>query len=200
MFNKNPNARTEPRKPRREMIGTMVSVAVLLVTGEIRAEQTIPAALTGKSIVLSWSDMRTLKNQPSGKIITIGQDSAASVYVSTARRVFSSLKRTSYGSGHGPKEKTNNEISGAEHLLHWHFEDGSLVADQVFLRGARRVSIIFADDFRNCSVRVLHGKETGGEPIVFMGMNGDGPWEVLDIKVTSTSCAVREGNILADHQ
>ena len=45
VFNKNPNARTEPRKPRRQMNGTMASVAVLLATGEVRAEQ-IPAALT----------------------------------------------------------------------------------------------------------------------------------------------------------
>jgi hypothetical protein len=148
----------------------IVGLAAMFTLDESRAGQ-IPESLFGKSIVLGWSDVRTIKNTQSGRLFIQGQQSSVSLYISEKGRTFSSLRRELYVQGHRSMDAaTNNEVSGTEKVLHWRFEGDSLVADQAFLRGARRVSISFDNGYHNCSIAVLHGKVSADAPIQLTGL------------------------------
>jgi hypothetical protein len=156
----------------------------------------IPAALRGKSVLIDWADDRTVKD-PSGREKNLSQTAAIKLYVSENGRVFSQMNRST-----GSKDqKTDVQVSGASNnFLNWHFDDGTLIADQHFLKGARRLIVKFADGFENCALTVLHGKETGTGAIRYLGMNDQIEYEIMAISVTSTSCRVQTGNVFAAPQ
>jgi hypothetical protein len=171
-------------------------VSLVTVAASESAAQQIPAELREKSIVLSWSDARMIKDT-TGRVRGIAQSSTVDLYVSARGRVFSSFQRHAYGS----RNDTNvsKQISGiGDNLLHWRFENGALVADQLFLRGARRFTINLSGGFDSCSLNVLHGKEAGTTPIRYRGLDNRVEYEIIDIKVTSTSCSVRQGNVFGN--
>ncbi|MGD0184544.1 MAG: hypothetical protein ABSC25_04760 [Roseiarcus sp.] len=175
--------------------------AILLLTGESQAQQA-PRELREKSIVLNWSEIRTTKGisgHMSGREFTSRFDATLNLYVSVQGRVFSTFKRVSGRLVYDD----SNEISGTgKSLLLWRFQDGALVADQAFARGARRVAISFNDQFNTCSIKVTYGKKGGTEPIIFEGSapGDDSQYEAIDQKMISTSCSVQQGNIFANPQ
>jgi hypothetical protein len=152
-----------------------------------------PAPLRGKSVILSWHDERTHKDIATGEIATSTQASEIRLYISTAGRIFSELDRKG---GRGGSD-TKLGISDADkQFLNWKFEGASLVADQSFLEGARRVIIDFDSRYANCSVKVLHGKAAGSSNIKYRNFSRPSQiFEILSIKVTSTSCALQDGNV-----
>jgi hypothetical protein len=178
----------------------VIGFACLHMTAESQAQQA-PRELREKSIVLNWSEDRTMKpvfGDASGKERTSRFDATINLYVSIQGRVFSTFKRTSGRLVYDD----SNQISGTgKSLLLWRFQDGALVADQAFARGARRVVIAFSDHFNACSIKVIYGKEGGTEPIIFDGTAAGSPqFEAVDEKMISTSCSVRRGNIFAGPQ
>jgi hypothetical protein len=159
-----------------------------LLTADAHAQS---AALRGKSIILSWQDQRTIKNLGSGEVRMIGQTSNIKLYVSVQGRIFNEMVRAA-----GQNVRQDQQVSGqGRNQLTWQFQGRSLVADQHFLRGARRVIINFDDGFTKCSVRVLHGKEAGSQPIQYKDMTRGAHWEIQTIGVTSSNCSVRDGNV-----
>jgi hypothetical protein len=181
---------------RRDLVlAVVVGLGCLSVTAESRAEQ-IPATLRGKSLVLSWSDARTVKDM-SDRQKNVAQTSEIKLYVSDQGRVFSQFERRT-----GRNDaKTLTQVSGAsDNYLHWRFEGGALTADQQFIKGVRRVTISFGDGFRNCSIKVLHGKQVGAQTIHYRDFNTDAEYEIITIAVTSTSCSIQDGNIFAGPQ
>jgi hypothetical protein len=171
--------------------------ALVFVMGaiEARAEQ-IPAALRAKSVVLSWSDSRTVKDT-ADRQKNVDQTSEIKLYVSEQGRVFSRFERQAGRSD----AKTLSQVSGApDNYLHWRFENGALTADQHFSKGARRVFIGFSDAFHNCSIKVMHGKQVGAQTIHYQDYNTGEEYEILTIVVTSTSCSIQEGNIFGSSQ
>jgi hypothetical protein len=173
---------------------------VPIAANESQAQQ-MPAGLREKSIGLSWTDTRTIKDT-SGRVQSIAQSSTIDLYVSSLGRVFSSFQRSTSGSssrGSYHQASVSKQISGTgDNFLHWRFENGTLVADQLFIRGARRITIIFGGRFDSCSVNVLHGKEAGTTPIYYRGTDSRIEYEIIDIKVTSTSCSIRQGNVFGN--
>ena len=173
----------------------LIASASLLISTVCWAEE-IPAALRGKSVALNWTDARTVRDA-TGRQKSLTQTSEMKLYLSDQGRVFSRFDRST-----GQKDaKTVAQVSGAaDNYLHWSFEGGSLVADQHFKRGARRVVIGFRDGFRGCSVNVLHGKEAGTEAIHYTGYNDNVDYEIIAISVTASSCSVQPGNVFANPQ
>lgn len=150
-----------------------------------------PAALKGKSVILSWQDQRTIKSLGSGDIRTIGQTSNIRLYVSVQGRIFNDMVRAA-----GRQIRQDQQVSGqGPNQLKWQFQGRSLVADQKFLRGARRVIVDFDAVFANCTVRILHGKEAGSQAISYRDMTRGEHWEIQTISVTSSSCSIRDGNV-----
>jgi hypothetical protein len=161
---------------------------------ETHAEQ-IPTSLRGKSLALSWSDSRTVRDA-AGNQKNVDQTSAIKLYVSDVGRVFSQFDRQA-----GRGSKTLTQVSGApDNYLHWRFEGGALTADQQFSKGARRVAISFSDSFRACAIQVLHGKQVGAQTIHYRDYSTDVDYEILTIAVTSTSCSIQEGNVFGGSQ
>ena len=73
----------------------VIGFATLQMAAECRAEQA-PRELREKSIVLNWSEIRTVKavsGKLSGREFTSRFDATLEVYVSALGRVFSTLKR-----------------------------------------------------------------------------------------------------------
>jgi hypothetical protein len=89
------------------------------------------------------------------------------------------------------KEKASSE---GKSVLNWRFEGNSIVADQKFASGARRIAVSFDAAVSSCSVRVVHGKESSAA-IRYRGLTSGYPIQLMSIEVTSTSCSVRQGNI-----
>jgi hypothetical protein len=173
----------------------LIGVCGLYFTGSSHAEP-VPTFIRGKSVLLSWSDERTVKDMV-GNTKSVKQTSELKLYVSDQGRVFSRFDRHTHGSVAG----TVTQVSGApDNYLHWQFEHGSLVADQRFIRGVRRVAISFGAGARDCSVKVLHGKEAGAQSIHYRDYNTDVELEIVTIEVTATTCSVQDGNVFAGSQ
>ncbi len=160
------------------------------------AAAAIPAGLRGHSLAVAWTDDRTIRD-PSGREKQLAQTSALTLYVSGAGRVFSRFDRST-----GRSDTSSLlQVSGApSDFLHWNWEGGSLVADQHFDRGARRVIISFGEGWSNCTLRVLHGKEVGSSSIVYSGYRDGVKYQILSIAVTSTSCTIQPGNVFSGAQ
>jgi hypothetical protein len=169
----------------------LVWVFALLPGAESHAQ---PEPLRGRSIILSWQDARTVEDTATGQVHDTTQTSNVKLYIGSTGRVFSDFFRQS---GRGSNDVSGISDSGKQ-FLNWKFGEGSLVADQHFVSGARRVVISFDSGYKGCSIRVLHGKEVGSQSITYRNFNRAGQiFEVLSIKVTATSCAVRDGNVFA---
>jgi hypothetical protein len=177
------------------MWAALIGIGSLQMAAEARAEA-IPAALHGKSVVLSWSDARTVKDT-SGNQKNVNQTSQIELYVSDLGRVFSRFERHTR-----PNDvNTLTQVSGApDNYLQWRFESGTLIADQKFTKGMRRVTISFSDSFGNCSISVLHGKEVGAQAIHYNDLTTNADYEIITIAVTATSCSMQSGNIFANTQ
>ena len=63
--------------------------------------------------------------------------------------------------------------------------------------GARQVTVIFDEGFRNCTLAFTHGKESGAPGLVMRGSNSR-LLMLHSIEVSASSCAVKDGNALAD--
>ncbi len=165
----------------------------LLSITQSRAER-VPAALTGNSIVLSWTEFLSERNGI-GWIRTRTNNFSANVYVSSQQRIFSALQDSVVrATGQPPNGVTVKDISGTdENTLHWHFQDGAIIADTSFgLNGVRRLVVHSSDDFKTCSIDVIHAKELGTKQI-----RENTIWRTVEIKVSFASCVIQSGNIFA---
>lgn len=182
-------------KPRHLACIMLVGVGSLHVTGSSHAAP-IPASIRGKSVVLSWSDERNVKDMV-GNTKTVKQTSDLNLHVSDQGRVFSRFDRHTHGTVAG----TVAQVSGAlDNYLRWQLENGSLVADQQFIHGVRRVAISFSGSGRDCTIKASHGKEVGAESIHYRDYNTRVEMEIVSIEVTATSRSVQDGNVFAGSQ
>ncbi len=128
-----------------------------------------------------------------GDMRTAANDFTVRVYVSSQDRIFSSFEVARWRRRHYIGS-TTNEVSGSDdNKPHWKFDGDTLVADQQFqLRGARRLIMSFADDFKSCSIGVVVAKEAGSARIEKPGR------ELEQLAITSQSCTVQSGNVFAN--
>jgi hypothetical protein len=77
--------------------------------------------------------------------------------------------------------------------LSWKLEGSSLVADELFLSGARRLQINLGQDFASCRLGVIYGKEASNENIRYFARHGHEEIEPPSVKVTSASCRIIKG-------
>jgi hypothetical protein len=174
----------------------------LFLAGTITGLAAAPAALLNKSITVTWSESRDMKdvhNRASHRVVhrTMG------IYVSSAGRMFTQKSAAAVvrnsrwvaesASSHGPggSIKTSNAQIHAGREVR--VIGRSLVETVKFDSGARRVEIKFDDSFRSCSVHIVYGKE-GNTPIVSRGMTTR-LHAVTSLEIGSQSCSVRDGNM-----
>jgi len=167
----------------------VMALAGLLLATEARAEPA-PAGLRGKSLVLNWSRSFTaLSGNALSQLVSVGRLLTAKIYVSPQGSISSSFQEIN--------SFQDSAVRDANDFLHWRFANRVLVADQVFVRGGRRIVVSFDDGFNTCALDVNYWTEGGAGPlIVRTRTNGD--VEETNNIVSSTSCSVQQGNILAN--
>lgn len=173
-------------------------ILLTYVVAGMNGSYAAPPQLYNKTVSIGWSVQATVRD-PDGKERGSTNNISYVVYVSSAGRLFERSSRS-----HGRRTKTaENEPgttqTGAGEARGLHFEGNSLVANRGYSggggAGAMRAVVSFDASYSSCSVNVIHGKEGGGV-IKRKGLDGV-VRELLSLKVTSTSCSVREGNAFA---
>jgi len=179
------------------MRSTLLSLlcATLLLAGTTYAAGA-PAALQGKSVIVTWSEARTQRavGEPGMRSTTVTAELSA--YVSTAGRVFTRMVRTAAGarrSRSGSREAAPGQslTGGAGRTS---FQGQQLIIDSRYESGARRITVTFNPGFTTCSASIIQGKESG-RPIVSTSMISGRRLEVYSIQVMSPNCRIQDGNV-----
>ena len=157
----------------------------------------IPSALLGKSLTLTWSESWNAHDALSDTVKHFPVSSNVKVYISTHRRIFSSLERVA--GNRSQVDKTFEQVSSeGKGLLHWHYQEDGLVADQPLAQGDRRIDVQFSNNFSDCKLKILIAKLAGTNQIHAHSISRLYEFDEVQITVKLTSCQVSDGNILAN--
>jgi hypothetical protein len=174
----------------------VVSCLMLLALPAAALAQSAPAAMRGKSVVVTWSENRTQRFVGEQQVRHLQVGYTMSVYVSSAGRPFSRLTATMPRGGSGSAEHVGaggrSSSGGARQVQ---FQGRSLVMTAGLTGGARRISVDFGDAFTSCSARVLIAKQVGSQSMRGKGLVSGRELEILSASAGSASCSVREGNV-----
>ena len=171
-------------------------VSLTLAATSALAASTVLPQLYGKSVALSWTTTRTVKE--SGEVKSIVATATMKVYVSTQGHIFMEKGAVSQRSGrrhpheHGGRQEVADSGDNSE-VREWRAEGRSLVGYKLFARGARRIVVDFDPSFTTCSVKIGFAKQAGTPSILQRG----GMREIESIQVQSTSCSIQAGNVFA---
>jgi hypothetical protein len=173
-----------------------IAIATLLVSAVVpigaRAAPA-PAALLGKSIVLTWSETRQQRTVGEQNFRPVNASHNLSMYVSGAGRVFvRQTIRTGSGTGSGyqvsgsPESNAVPSFVGRTMTLFSPFRSG----------GMRRHVITFDATFTACTAAVAFAKEVGRETAITGSViNKRLLVEMQSISVANVTCAVQNGNV-----
>ncbi len=169
-----------------------VAAAIMLLPA-LPAFADAPQQLRNKTIQVNWSVDQVAR----------GADGAAkprsiavnhTVYVSSTGRLF---ERASRANGRASSQSENapgaSQNRGGE-ATGLRFVGTRLVGDTAFAQGARHWEVSFDAGFASCTVSVTFGREGGG--IKRKGINGE-MLTIEQMKATSESCSIRDGNPFA---
>jgi hypothetical protein len=188
---------------RLQAAGLLVACLVLGSASETSAA--VPRALYGKSLVVSWTESRN-QQFPDGtrnqRVVT----TAFTIYFSHAGRKFSKSARltlsrtgnesfaTAYSRGPGGSIiKTSN----SRYFPVGRFVGHTYVSTVRYENGARQLKIAFDPEFRHCTLDLTFGKEPGAPGLVMRGSSGR-LLMLTSIDISSPSCAITDGNLIAD--
>jgi hypothetical protein len=157
------------------------------------AAEQFPRALVGKSIILEWTDNRTMKDNY-GNFYYPTLSFSIQIYIGLQGHVFSTFHRVNQNRPSHVQD--SSEVGGpAGNVLHWRFQNGSLSAVQLYRQGAREIAVRFQDSFQKCTLDVRLGKAPGTTAILMNGLVSSREYELVDLKITSARCNVKRGNI-----
>jgi hypothetical protein len=185
------------------MIGLtgLASATVLLSSATVTIAA--PSPLVGKSIEISFSESRMLKDPAAGTVQPASLAITIKIYVSTKGRIFDNYSsQTSSGPASGSQGGgTASTGPGAVFAARdWRFSGNSLVGQHLFERGARRMTITFDPGFTSCTLSVVNGKAKGSDTIMIISSTTGKRLEVVSSTIGATSCAIRDGNVFGAQQ
>ncbi|MBI5320853.1 hypothetical protein [Bradyrhizobium sp.] len=166
-----------------------VLLAVLLTPLVAAAAAGAPAQLYNKSVVINWSESIQEKNE-AGQLLNTSLSRQRIAYVSSAGRIF---VRSTQSTRSAEKKNELAPGAGGGTLA---FQGNSLVGTAVFAGFARRITVNFDAGFSSCSASVVYGR--AGGPQKWKSLDGKQTMEVQSISVSSASCAIRDGNLVAN--
>jgi hypothetical protein len=185
-------------------------VAVILAYPATTLAVGAPAALRGKSVVLSWSEGRTQRPVGTEAWQTINNSVTLTVYISTEGRIFTRQQRTSSGdlsmrrgSSTGRERSNTRERAPGDakrsdlRAANSSFQGNSLTLTAQYESGARQVHISFDGGLSSCTARVTQGREGGRNQVLTSQITG-ARIEVQSVSVSTPSCSVRAGNAFGE--
>jgi hypothetical protein len=156
-----------------------------------------PAALYGKSVVVTWTETRSVRPAGSDQPFHLASVSLQlGTYVSTTGRAFSRTSWPKASSRRGTGSIENIGPSGRSStggMRTVEFGRNSLTTSAAFEGGARRVVANFSDGFASCSAEVIMAKQVGARTMIV----GSGT-EIESVSAGPASCSVRSGNVFGE--
>jgi hypothetical protein len=178
------------------LFGLCLVVGALVGPGA-RAQGAAPAELYNKTVVLTWTEVRTQRQEKSGEVKTSTTASQVSIYVSSTGRIFSRFARNSGRRGNqtenSPGAESREGYGAGQHQIG--FDGGQLNIDTKMRSGARRIAVSFGSGYRGCRFAITHGKEDGKE-LYHRAMDGK-MYFIISTDVSATACAIKDGNVFA---
>jgi hypothetical protein len=162
-----------------------------------------PPQLLGKSITATWDVTRVRRNLQNGDVKEISHHDVLNIYISGRGRIFNQMidRRTDRHARdrnvHVKERVTASGTALEDKKRQWRFEGNTLAGHKMFDRGAQRIAIAFDDAFTRCSTSVTFGKPEGAGAIIQTSRSRK-QFEILSIRVSSTSCTIKQSNIFAE--
>jgi hypothetical protein len=169
-------------------------VAVLVISFATQAYGAgQPEALKGKSIILTWTEVRQQRVVGEPDFHTINGSVSVTLYISTAGRIFS--RRTDSVRGRSGSRERAPDDAGVR-TSGDHFRDQTLTLISESKGRASRIAIEFDESFSNCRARVEVTFQSGKtevtlSPIIHKYI------EIKSVAVNGVNCSVNAGNALA---
>jgi hypothetical protein len=172
-------------------------LSVVLVAMPLVAQaQSAPAALRGKSVTVSWSEVRSLRAVGEPNFRETRTPFSVSTYVSTGGRPFT---RVSASPGRISGSADYVGAAGASQsggVRQVRFHGNSLeMTTTMHSGGARRIMVEFGGGFSSCAARVITGKQVGGGVIRSKSLATGKPIEIRSVSVSGVNCSIRNGNV-----
>lgn len=173
-----------------------LALLVLLAWPTVAPAQTAPDSLRNKSVIVSWTENRSLRVVGEGEFRDTSTPFSMSIYISSAGRPFA---RVSAAPGRGKTGSADHVgASGASNsggVRQTRFSGNSLEMTATMQSGgARRISVDFSGG--GCSARVITAMQAGGSGVIRSKSLATGKAiEIRSVQVAGTSCSIREGNV-----
>jgi hypothetical protein len=161
--------------------------------------QSAPAELRNKSVVVSWSEDRSLREVGEPAFRDVRTPRSLSIYISSTGRPFS---RNAVQPGGRIGSTDYVGVTGASQAggtRQIRFVGRSLeMTTTMTSGGARQIVIAFNDNTTSCEARVITAKQVGAEIIRSRSLVTGRPIEIRSVSVSGTSCSIREGNVFGE--
>jgi hypothetical protein len=153
-----------------------------------------PEALKGKSIILSWTEVRQQRVVGEPHFRTVSGSVSLVLYISTAGRIFSRRTDTVRGRS-GAREWAPDDAGVRTRGEHFSGQTLTLISERK--GGASRIAIEFDQSFASCRARVAVAFQSGKPAITTLSPIIHKYLEIRSAAVNGVSCAVNAGNALA---
>jgi hypothetical protein len=178
---------------------TCLLLACLGIAFPAVAQAQAPPALRGKSVVVSWTENRSLRAVGQPAFHDTQTPFSTAIYVSALGRPFirqSARPHRQVGSADYVGAEGSTQSGGSRQVQ---FQASSLVVTtSMTAGGARRIVVDFDASYSRCTARVTTAKQVGAEIIRSRSLATGKPLEIRSVAVAGTRCSVRDGNVFAD--
>jgi hypothetical protein len=161
--------------------------------------QSAPAALRGKSVIVSWTEARSLRFVGERDFRDTRTPRSLSIYISSTGRPFT---RNSVSPGGQTGSADYVGVTGASQsggTRQTRFLGRSLESTvSMTSGGARQIAISFNDSYTSCEARVITAKQVGADVIRSRSLVSGRPIEFRSVSVSGTTCAMRDGNVFGE--
>jgi hypothetical protein len=155
-----------------------------------------PAALYGKSVVISWSEVSQQRRVGEENFRSVARNVNMSIYISNLGRVFSRQTNTTRA-GTGATEQVAGQPSGSRPARIPSFSGQSMTVygPAQGQGGVRRIVVEFGQGFNGCSAHVAFAKEEGRATFRGTSPITGAQLEIASVTPAEASCSVRSGNV-----
>ena len=164
----------------------VITLAMLLagVDGAAAA----PTQLKGKSITLRWAENRVQRSEGDAEFRSVVIPIQLSLYVSTAGRVFNTMRSSSGANQQAPGEADRGGRVPS-------FSGQRMTIIQPLRALARRIVVDFDPTFASCVVTVTVAKQSGAQVGYIRTFSTGIRREIRSVSVSGSACSVQSGNV-----
>jgi hypothetical protein len=185
---------------RQHEVKMIVCVAALVTFVNLTSANAAPEALKGKTIAISWTEVRNEKvDNLDSAVLSVSVSFQLKVYVSEKGRAFTRMTRNGGpGSGRNPRTYASDQAPVDQNALgtagNVSFSSQKMMATRTFSSGgARQVSAVFDGGFTSCQAHIIVGKQRGSGFLTGRTMSRRNEY-IFSSTVSGESCTIAAGN------